>query len=394
MLLISLLLVSLLYHPSLSFTSRTIQRPQITLFAKHDVKSNSNLLEELNEKFDYPDRIRTDEANTFRCGYVSLVGMPNMGKSTLMNALVEEELCAITPRPQTTRHSILGVLTTSETQVLFLDTPGIIEEPAYKLQSVMMDAVKSSLRSADIIVYVTSVTNDVETGEEMKYTLGKNVIVALNKVDLVGSDTMVQQKIREWRELFPDAIAVLPLAAKNPGDKGTRALKKILLGGDDVPAALRDVGRPYDGMFREDKKTVEDAEAKSLIPVGPALYGKEDLTDRNSRFLASEMIRQSIFSNLKKEVPYSCEVQVEQFSTSDKMLDVRAVIIVERESQKGIVIGKGGKQIKQVGIDARLSLQTFFETKVNLKLYVKVDANWRKDDDKLKEYGYINQKAD
>eukprot|EP00586_Coscinodiscus_wailesii_P021567 CAMPEP_0172514020 /NCGR_PEP_ID=MMETSP1066-20121228/257199_1 /TAXON_ID=671091 /ORGANISM="Coscinodiscus wailesii, Strain CCMP2513" /LENGTH=319 /DNA_ID=CAMNT_0013294531 /DNA_START=292 /DNA_END=1251 /DNA_ORIENTATION=+ len=318
-----------------------------------------------------------------------------MGKSTLMNAILNEKLCAATPLPQTTRHSILGILTTKDTQLLFLDTPGMIADPAYRLQSAMMNQVQSSLRDADVVIFVTSVDNDeLPAEEEMKELHRKSVIVVLNKVDLADDDLQIQNRVSALREVFGDAaILILPVCAKHQSeDSGVIALKEILLGGEDVSARLRDVGRPYEGMFREGRQGMDDDEARGLIPLGPPLYGNEELTDRSERFLASEMIRQAIFLTLKKEVPYCCEVQIESFKDYDDILKIMAVVYVERDSQKGIVIGKQGAQIKKIGIKSRGVLEPFFEKQVHLNLAVKVESDWRKKDDRLKEFGYVPKK--
>jgi len=352
-----------------------------------------------------------------------------MGKSTLLNALLSENLCAVTPRPQTTRHAILGVLTSDDPdqlcQLCFRDTPGVIGEPAYKLQEGMMEAVKGAFVDSDVIVVVTDLFGTVMQDDilfEKVVETNKTVVVVVNKVDLAdrvtdksegggkkkgeegdGNDTSLKYKrtvkissaVRKWRTLLPNALAVIPLTASNGGtDPGVVALRTLLLGGPDVPGTFRNLGRPVEGMFRAGCKTVTDEEAKGILPVGPPLYDVDALTDRSERFFASEIIRASLFGNLGKEIPYCCEVRIAQFiepkpNEPKQVIKITADICVERDSQKGIVVGKGGQKIKDVGVDARKELEEFLQGKVHLQLHVKVEKDWRKDEDKLKAYGYL-----
>jgi GTPase Era involved in 16S rRNA processing len=390
--------------------------------------------------------------------------MPNMGKSTLLNALLSDDLAIVTSRPQTTRHAILGVMTSEYAQLCLTDTPGIIDRPAYKLQTGMMDVVRNSVRDADAYLVVTDVyggrkdevecvddgtmsTNDDDDGardgeddvdgrglgigDEMLDRLrksGRPVIVCVNKVDLVqagrgGDDgdvvaeanntpAIAMRTMRRWRSALPGAFAILPTSAANgPSDPGVVALRSLLMSNDpsvDVGAAMRALGRPVPGMFANDAFPMPSADdCRRIVPVGPPLYHPDFLTDRTDRFCSSELIRETLFTSLGKELPYCCEVRVESFDESMRYVDddddddamvrrkksglirMGATILVERDSQKGIVVGKGGAKIRDVGIEARKKLQEFFGVKVFLDLRVKVDKNWRNDVEKLKKYGYM-----
>lgn len=290
----------------------------------------------------------------------------------------------------------MGLLTTDSVQVCLVDTPGVIDEPAYKLQEGMMEAVVGAFQDADVLLVVTDLFSSPIPDDELfrKVRISdKPVIVAINKVDLaskVNADSpankdktvTAEQAVRFWRELLPDAIAILPMAASNgPDDAGVAALRRLLTGGPDLPAAFRDMGRPIPGMFRvgSARDYLTDEEAQALLPKSPPLYDQEALTDRTERFVASEIIRASLFETLKKELPYCCEVRVTQFKEPKQVeedgsgkkkskapvLRIEAQILVERDSQKIIVIGKGGEQIKKVGMAARKKLEEFFQTKVS-----------------------------
>lgn len=375
----------------------------------------------------YPNRMTVPQpsaasSHPHRSGFLSLIGAPNMGKSTLLNALLSQTLCTVTPRPQTTRHAILGVLTSTEPdlpcQLCFWDTPGVIGDPAYRLQEGMMEAVKGAFVDSDVILVVTDLFGTVIPDDVMFQKLvqtDRKIIVAVNKVDLaerVGEDdpeeatvdeaelrykrtVRISSAVQKWRKLLPQAIAVIPLTASNGGDDpGVVALRTLLLGGKDVPKAFRDLGRPVEGMFPDGKRTITDEEALGIIPEGPPLYGEDALTDRSERFFASEIIRAALFLNLGKEIPYCCEVRIAQFREPKpydrkQVTRITADICVERISQKGIVVGKGGEKIRAVGVDARKELEDFLQGKVHLSLNVKVDKNWRRDEDKLKAYGYL-----
>jgi len=347
--------------------------------------------------------------DAFRCGYISILGLPNVGKSSLMNQLLGETLCATTHLPQTTRHSILGILNCNQTQLLFLDTPGVIPDPAYKLQSLMLDSVSTSLRNADVAIWVTDIRSpdrllDDSDGESIASVLyrelnRKRLIVALNKIDALGEDEREQriaEAVLSFRLLFPEAMAILPVSAKTPFHPGVTALRRILCNEsfEEISASVRNMGRPFPGMFRGARVFPTEEEVRDLIPRTPApLYGYDTdlLTDRNERFLASEMIREALFrSRLEKEVPYCCEVQIHSFKDLPNLLKIKAVIFVERDSQKRIVVGKGGNQIKDIGIRARKTIEQFYRKKVHLELFVKVQPGWRKRDDALKKFGYVS----
>lgn len=386
-----------------------------------DNKSNEDLFRTLDQAFSYEGRtVGSDYYNnnnndrpsitttqqvssssslsSFRCGFVCLLGAPNQGKSTLVNAVLQEDLCATTFRPQTTRHAILGLLTTNTTQVCLVDTPGILHgTPAYKLQEGMMEAVSGAVRDADVLLIVTDLFATPIPDDSLfqrVQTSRKPKIVCVNKIDLAnrtiatttrakanapqdesgrggGEDAAtVAKAVAVWRNLVPDAVAILPVSAKaGPDDPGVVALRRLLTGGPDVPAAIRNLGRPIPGMFRPGVQFVTDEQARELLPPGPPLYDKDSLTDRSERFVASETIRAALFESLQKELPYCCEVQVTKFKepkATDKrpMIAIDASVIVERDSQKVIVIGKGGEQIKKVGILARQKLEQFFAAKV------------------------------
>lgn len=406
--------------------------------------SQDDLLIQLDEAFDYngrlPSKLTSDKAisreTSFRCGFISIIGAANMGKSTLLNSLLQEELCITTRRPQTTRHAILGILSTPFSQACLLDTPGVLDGPAaYKLQERMMEAVKGAVNSADILLVVTDMFStplpDYDDLFQKVQSTGKPVIVAINKIDLSGQASpldktkstddsiddenetektfTVPDAVAKWRELLPNALAIIPVCALQANNSaapssdgnistqhpGVHLLRQILVGGDDVPAAIRALGRPINGMFRPGVQFLSDEEVKALLPEGPPLYDEESISDRSERFFASELIRESLFETLKKELPYSCEVQVTNFKepkgTSDNGITlIEAKIFVERDSQKIIIVGKGGAKIKEIGTSARKKIERFLgdDRPVNLKLQVSVKKDWRKKDDHLKEFGY------
>jgi len=291
-----------------------------------------------------------------KSGFVNIIGNPNVGKSTLMNALVGEKLSIITPKAQTTRHRILGIVNHDDYQIVLSDTPGILK-PAYELQSSMMDFVKSALDDADILIYM------VEVGEkELKNEAFFNkiinssipVILLLNKID-TSTQEEVTEKVDYWKAKVPNALVF-------------------------VISALE--GFNVDSLF---EKIIE------LLPEGPAYYPKDQLTDKPERFFVNEKIREKILIHYKKEIPYSVEVETEEFIEEAQIVRIRAVIMVERDTQKGILIGHKGSAIKRVGAEARKDLEKFFEKKVYIELYVKVNKNWRSDNTQLKRFGY-NQK--
>lgn len=334
-----------------------------------------------------------------------------MGKSTLMNALLQEDLCVATRRPQTTRHAILGVITKDDRQLCLVDTPGVIGDPAYKLQEGMMEAVMGAFHDADILLVVTDIFSTPIPDDDL-FTKVQNskkpVIVVVNKVDLEwnvnpdsqeneqeGRTITVEDAVTRWRSLLPRAMAIIPLSAEEGvNQKGVTALRTLLLGGVDVPAAFRELGRPILGMFPEGVQFISDDVAKELLPLGPPLYDEETLTDRSERFFASEIIRSALFRKLNKELPYCCEVRIVTFrepkpNDEKKLIRIEANVLVERDSQKIIVIGKGGEVVKAIGIDAREKLEDFLQMQVHLQLNVKVEKDWRKNEQLLKQFGYL-----
>ena len=291
-----------------------------------------------------------------KAGYVNIIGNPNVGKSTLMNALVGERLSIITSKAQTTRHRILGIVNDEQHQIVFSDTPGVIN-PAYKLQENMMDFVHGAFQDADILLYM------VETGEkglkdQKLFERLKNtdlpILLLLNKIDRVEQD-FVKEQILFWKELLPNA-EIHPISALN----------KFNL--DLVMARI-----------------------KALLPLSPPYFEKDALTDKPERFFVSETIREKILKYYKKEIPYSVEIEVEEFFDEEDIIKIRAIIFVARESQKGIIIGHKGRALKKVGTLARRDMEAFFQKKIFLDLYVKVNKDWRDDDKQLKRFGYNNQ---
>ncbi len=288
-----------------------------------------------------------------RSGFVNIIGNPNVGKSTLMNALVGERLSIITSKAQTTRHRIMGIVNGEDFQIVYSDTPGILK-PAYKLQSAMMKFVESALEDADVILYITDTVETPNKNEEFLNRLkqlGTPIILAINKVDLSEQDK-VAALVAQWAEIMPEA-KILPISALHKFN--TEALIKMV---------------------------------SEQLPEGPEFFPKDTLTDKTLRFFASEIIREKILTAYQKEIPYSVEVDIEEYNEEARIDRIRAIIYVDRESQKSIVIGHQGKMLKKVGTEARLDLEKFLEKKVFLELYVKVDPNWRNDDKKLKRFGY------
>ncbi|NQW43109.1 MAG: GTPase Era [Bacteroidetes bacterium] len=289
-----------------------------------------------------------------KAGFVNIVGKPNAGKSTLCNALVGEQLSIITPKASTTRHRILGLVNTEDFQIVLSDTPGIIE-PAYKLHESMMNAVRESIEDADVLVILVDVTNP-DFNEEQLAFISQNpnpIILVVNKIDL-STPEVVAKVMADLKEKL------------NP--KETLAISA--LNGVNADSFLKLVS--------------------SYLPVHEAYYPKDQLTDRNTRFFVSEMIREKIFNLYEQEIPYSTEVIVHDYKEEQNIDKIYAYIIVERDSQKGIIIGKNGAGIKAIGVQARKDIEAFIGKKVFLDLRVKVEENWRKDDRKLKHWGYID----
>jgi GTP-binding protein Era len=288
-----------------------------------------------------------------RSGYVNIIGKPNVGKSTLMNAMVGEKLSIITAKVQTTRHRIHGIVNTEEYQVVFSDTPGILE-PSYKLQEAMLKAAQSALVDADVLLYLTEVGESPDPEDPFMKKLVRSkvpVLVVINKIDLSNQEE-VKSAIETWER-------VLPKAEKIP----VSALKNFNV--DTVFARILD-----------------------HLPESPPYYPKDALTDKSERFLAGEMIREKILLHYQQEVPYAVEVEIEAFKEKPGLISIYAVIYVEREGQKGILIGNQGKALKRVGREARLDMESFFGKKIFLELKVKVQKDWRSDERQIKKFGY------
>ncbi|HNV27626.1 MAG TPA: GTPase Era [Cyclobacteriaceae bacterium] len=288
-----------------------------------------------------------------KSGFVSIVGRPNVGKSSLMNKLVGENLSIITAKAQTTRHRIMGILNGEDFQIVYSDTPGILE-PKYELQEAMMGYVKVSLDDADLILLIVELD---EKYDEQLFSLFKTIqtpiLLVINKIDK-GKGSQVEDKVTYWKSLIA-AKEIITVSAK----EGTN------------------VGLLLDTI-------------KKYLPEHPGYYPKEELTDRSERFFAAEIIREKILLNYEQEIPYSSEVGIETFKEEEAIIRIRANIYVERDSQKGILIGKGGSSLKKVGTEAREDLEKFFGKKVFLETHVKVADNWRKQKLKLKQFGYLD----
>ena len=290
-----------------------------------------------------------------KSGFVNIIGNPNVGKSTLMNLLVGERLSIITSKAQTTRHRILGIVNDEEHQIVFSDTPGVLE-PAYKMQESMMTFVKSALTDADVILFMVEVKENRFKDENILKSLKKTdtpILLLINKIDEVDQK-FLEGKVDFWKSELPKA-EIYPLSA----------LHKFNI----------------ENIF---------GRIKDLLPEGEPFYDKDALTDKPEKFFVSEIIREKILTNYKKEIPYSCEVVIEEFKEKEDIIHMRANIIVARDSQKGILIGHEGKELKKIGTAARKDIETFFAKKVFLQLYVKVNKDWRNDDSALKRFGYNN----
>ena len=294
-----------------------------------------------------------DKNKRHRAGFVNIIGNPNVGKSTLMNALVGEKLSIVTAKAQTTRHRIMGIVNGDDYQIVYSDTPGILK-PNYRLQQSMMNFVDTAIGDADIILYVTDTVEKSDKNEEYVSKLRKiqcPVVLVINKID-ISNQEQVHNLMAWWKERLPDAV-IFPASAQERFN--------------------------LDNIF--------DAIVSNL-PEAPAWYDKDVFTDRNLRFFASEIVREKIFLNYKDEIPYSCEVAVEEFKEGAERYDISAVIYVMRDSQKGIIIGKGGQALKKTGTQARIDMEDFFQKKVFLKLFVKVDPDWRESKKELRKFGY------
>lgn len=288
-----------------------------------------------------------------RAGFVNIIGNPNVGKSTLMNALVGEKLSIVTAKAQTTRHRIMGIVNGEDYQIVYSDTPGILK-PNYRLQQNMLDFVDEALGDADVILYVTDTVEKADKNVEYIDKLSRiecPVILVINKID-ISSQEKVTALMAFWQQQLPKA-QIFPASAQERFN-----LENIF---ESVVAAL---------------------------PVAPPWYDKDTFTDKNMRFFASEIIREKIFLNFSQEIPYCCQVEVDEFHEGKDRYDISATIYVMRESQKGMIIGKGGSGLKKIGTQARLDMEDFFQTGVFLKLFVKVDPDWRENKKELRRFGY------
>ena len=288
-----------------------------------------------------------------KAGYVNIIGNPNVGKSTLMNALIGQKLSIITHKAQTTRHRILGILNEKEYQIVFSDTPGVID-PAYKLQENMMNFVYSAFQDADVLVYMIEVgekgLKDQKLFERLKKT-SVPILMLLNKIDLAEQD-FVEQEMQRWRTELPNA-ELLPISALN--------------------------------NFNID---VIRGKLVEMLPVSPPYYDKDAITDKSERFFIEEIIREKILKHYKKEIPYSVQIEVEEFFEEEDIIKIRAIIYVMRESQKGIIIGHKGMGLKRIGTEARRDIERMLDKKIFLATPVKVKKNWRNDNQQLKKFGY------
>ena len=293
---------------------------------------------------------------THRSGFVNIVGNPNVGKSTLMNALVGERLSIITSKAQTTRHRILGIVNGEDFQMVYSDTPGVLS-PNYRLQEKMLEFSRSALVDADVLLYVTEVQDNPERNadflEKVKKmaSAGTRVFLIINKIDLTTQETL-ERLVEFWHTQLPEA-EIFPISAQE----------------------CFGVAQLFDAI-------------KDALPVGPPFFPKDQLTDKSERFFVNEIIREKILMNYDKEIPYSVEVEVESFLEEEDIIRISAIIYCERDSQKGIIIGKAGSALKRVGMMARKDIEDFFQKQVFLQLYVKVDRDWRSNTGRLRHYGY------
>ncbi len=290
---------------------------------------------------------------THKSGFVNIVGNPNVGKSTLMNALVGERISIITQKAQTTRHRIMGIVNGEDFQIVYSDTPGVLK-PNYRLQESMLNFSRSALVDADVLLYVTDVIDSIDKNPEFveKIKHMPTILLVINKIDLLKNQEELIALVEKWKEVLPQA-EIYPVSAINKFN--------------------------VEQLFKR---------IKELLPESPPFFDKDQLTDKPARFFVNEIIREKILLNYDKEIPYSTEVEVETFKEEENIIRIGAVVYVERDSQKGIIIGHGGKSLKKVGTEARKDLETFFEKKVFLEIFVKVEKDWRNKDKQLKHFGY------
>ena len=288
-----------------------------------------------------------------KAGFVNIVGNPNVGKSTLMNALVGERLSIITSKAQTTRHRIMGIVNGEDFQIVYSDTPGVLK-PNYKLQEDMLNFSVSALKDADILLYVTDVVESADKNQDFISKVAQNkapILLIINKIDM-SDQNKLEILVAKWQTLLPKA-EIIPISAKNNFNLDY-VLKRI----------------------------------KDLLPDSPPFFDKEQMTDKPARFFVTEIIREKILKHYDREIPYSVEVAVEKFQEEAKLIKIDTVIYVERDSQKGIIIGQGGSMLKKVGTEARKDIEEFFQKKVYLEMFVKVEKDWRNKNSSLKSFGY------
>ena len=289
-----------------------------------------------------------------KSGFVNIVGNPNVGKSTLMNALVGERISIITSKSQTTRHRILGIVNGDDFQIVYSDTPGVLK-PNYRLQESMLNFSQSALTDADVLLYVTDTVESYDKNADFLAKIKDidvPVFLIINKIDLLPSQDKLESLVAMWESILPQA-RVIPICATEKFN--------------------------IDNLLHQ---------IKDLLPEAPPYFEKDALTDRPARFFVTEIIREKILLNYDKEIPYSVEVVVEKFTETNSLIKINVIIYVERESQKGIIIGHGGKSLKKIGSEARLDIERFFEKKVFLEIFVKVEKDWRNRDKQLKSFGY------
>lgn len=295
-----------------------------------------------------------EENNKHKAGFVNILGNPNVGKSTLMNALVGEKLSIITNKAQTTRHRIMGIVSGEDFQIVYSDTPGILK-PSYKLQESMMSYIDNVLIDADLFLYLVegrAELKNLAVEEKLKSTKVPLVIL-LNKIDISNQENVIEN-LNFWQEKYPNA-EVIPVSAQEKFN----------------------ITKVFDTILK-------------YLPYSPAYYDKEEMTTKSERFFVGEIVREKILLHYKKEIPYSVEVEVQSFKEDERLIKISALIYVERQSQKGIIIGHEGKMLKKVGSEARVDMEEFFGKKVFLELYVKVRKDWRDNEGELKRFGYIN----